>query len=770
MSSSNLLQDAALLVDEEAIRDRLAALRDLERRSDGELRQIIGRRNDMEIKISSLGRLLPQLSKLGNDARELCEMVGSTCALAENISSKVRELDLAKSHLQLTIKRVDDIVDLKGCMEGAQAALAGERFEEAAAFIHRYLSIDKKLLESEAAYSVDAHLVSPYESLNQAQDNLVQILRNRFDQAVLNNNKAEIDRFFKLFPFVMLHEEGLSKYARYLNSQIAKGCDSLLIGKQEGDDATRYVDAITTLFEKIAKTIENAQPAVETHYGPGYVVSLISQLQTECDTQASRILQHFLEGRRVTEKLAAVAKPTTGKEESIVEPLTLDPLLVELTTLMGRCDLYFRFVAKKIGADIDAFNASSKDEVKGGVRAKVDLHALEKIQRKSDLSRELQSLTGKYISLEEFFLSASVRKALSLDSRGPNEKVSTAVDDVFFIMSKVSRRALSSCSVDCFCAMLNHIGSNLVGAYLQHFQGHLDSGYPTGGLDLTALHGKLQMGLSSLAATAQPKPAGRTATSATAFISAAPAVQEAQQWFMVVLNNLQVSTEYAARLVTDCTSESTRVFSNVVGKDRSKLDSCLSDLGACQQSFKRQISAGLVQVRAAVVEPKIKELADEFLSVHFELSEEDLATFDPSSPCMSALIAALKTMLNECSELFTKGNFDDFVLLVAETCAEQLERVLAQLRFNRIGGLQLERDLRVLSTYLAAATQWSVRDRLIRLSQMSTLLNLEKVSELSEYWGQGTSPLTWRLTPAEARRFLKLRVDFKAEDISRLKL
>lgn len=38
----------------------------------------------------------PQLSKLGNDARELCEMVGSTCALAENISSKVRELDLAK--------------------------------------------------------------------------------------------------------------------------------------------------------------------------------------------------------------------------------------------------------------------------------------------------------------------------------------------------------------------------------------------------------------------------------------------------------------------------------------------------------------------------------------------------------------------------------------------------------------------------------------------------------------------------------------------------
>ena len=38
----------------------------------------------------------PKLARLHGDAQALFEMVGSTCALAENVSSKVRELDLAK--------------------------------------------------------------------------------------------------------------------------------------------------------------------------------------------------------------------------------------------------------------------------------------------------------------------------------------------------------------------------------------------------------------------------------------------------------------------------------------------------------------------------------------------------------------------------------------------------------------------------------------------------------------------------------------------------
>ncbi|KAI8025634.1 Conserved oligomeric Golgi complex subunit 4 [Camellia lanceoleosa] len=67
-------------------------------------------------------------------------------------------------------------------------------------------------------------------------------------------------------------------------------------------------------------------------------------------------------------------------------------------------------------------------------------------------------------------------------------------------------------------------------------------------------------------------------------------------------------------------------------------------------------------------------------------------------------------------------------------------------------------------------TQRTVGDKFARLTQMATILNLEKVSEILDFCGENSGPMTWRLTPAEVRRVLGLRVDFKPEAIAALKL
>lgn len=86
----------------------------------------------------------------------------------------------------------------------------------------------------------------------------------------------------------------------------------------------------------------------------------------------------------------------------------------------------------------------------------------------------------------------------------------------------------------------------------------------------------------------------------------------------------------------------------------------------------------------------------------------------------------------------------------------------------QIGGLQLDKELRILISYLTNSTTWSVRDKFSRLTQITILLTIEKVSEVTDYWGKG--PVTWRLTPQEVKQVLGLRVDFKSEDVKRLKL
>lgn len=170
----------------------------------------------------------------------------------------------------------------------------------------------------------------------------------------------------------------------------------------------------------------------------------------------------------------------------------------------------------------------------------------------------------------------------------------------------------------------------------------------------------------------------------------------------------------------------------------------------------------------------------------------------------------------------------------------------------QLGGLQFDKELRSLIAYLTTVTTWTIRDKFARLSQIATILNLERVScadggflglqqpqlgsvrcpglsqamshvwggeklgntpkfdgclpaggsweeiltlpvqpqldfelgrflqlsplfppqvtEILDYWGPNSGPLTWRLTPAEVRRVLGLRKDFRDEDIKRLRL
>lgn len=125
--------------------------------------------------------LRPNLQLIEGDAVQLSGMISFTCSLAENVSSKVRQLDLTKVatihiciictlykndspsllsastqplHLVLfqkrlyqAIQRADDILDLKFCTDGVQTALRNQDYEQAAAHIHRYLSLDQSVIE-----------------------------------------------------------------------------------------------------------------------------------------------------------------------------------------------------------------------------------------------------------------------------------------------------------------------------------------------------------------------------------------------------------------------------------------------------------------------------------------------------------------------------------------------------------------------------------------------------------------------------------------------
>src|SRR5699024_6216405 len=65
-------------------------------------------------------------------------------------------------------------------------------------------------------------LEQSFAKLHEAERRLKTIVCARFDEAVADKDLASVERFFKIFPLIGQHEEGLRKYAAYLCAQISE--------------------------------------------------------------------------------------------------------------------------------------------------------------------------------------------------------------------------------------------------------------------------------------------------------------------------------------------------------------------------------------------------------------------------------------------------------------------------------------------------------------------------------------------------------------------
>uniref|UniRef100_A0A3Q3MTN4 Conserved oligomeric Golgi complex subunit 4 n=1 Tax=Mastacembelus armatus TaxID=205130 RepID=A0A3Q3MTN4_9TELE len=687
-----------------------------EKEVEAELDRLVGQEGTIHTKMLALQRMGPNLQLIGGDASQLSGMITFTCSLAENVSRKVRQLDLAKTRLYNVIQRADDILDLKFCTDGVQTALRNEDYEQAAAHIHRYLSLDQSVIElsrqGEESSAVDASLVM----LQEAEQKLKVIVAEKLDEAVAAVDLAQVERFFKIFPLLGLHQQGLARFGHYLCSQLAsKAAENLLLAT--GGDLSEkraqliFADTLTLLLEGIARVVETHQPIVETYYGPGHLYTLITHLQQECDRQAKKIVDKFSQQRGYRSKL--------------------DPVLAEVTLMNARAELYLRFLRRRIMADFEV----------GDIQSITQEHQqnVEKLLKHCLLSTMMQELIGYYIPMEEYYMRESVNKAVAMDTYEKGQLTSSMVDDCFYIVKKCISRALSSSSIDCLCAMINHANSVLDSDFREVLYNKLRQGFPA-----TTLQ-DIQRGVSSAVSLMQSS------------------LQQGK------FNTLGIeSTENAkAAFLNDCS----KLFSQGGGSgEQAKIESCLSDLVNTSTKFKDLLQEGLTELNTTAIKPQVKPWISSFLSISHNIEEEEFNDYEANDPWVQQLIVNLEQLMAEFKTALSPVIYDTLTSLMTSLISIEMEKTVLKCSFSRLGGLQFDKELRSLVAYLTTVTTWTIRDKFARLTQMATILNLERVTEILDYWGPNSGPLTWRLTPAEVRQVLALRIDFRSEDIKRLRL
>uniref|UniRef100_A0A673N5I7 Conserved oligomeric Golgi complex subunit 4 n=1 Tax=Sinocyclocheilus rhinocerous TaxID=307959 RepID=A0A673N5I7_9TELE len=689
--------------------------------------------------------LRPNLQLIEGDAVQLSGMISFTCSLAENVSSKVRQLDLTKKRLYQAIQRADDILDLKFCTDGVQTALRNQDYEQAAAHIHRYLSLDQSVIELSKQGGEGSAVEASLALLQEAERNLKALVTTRLEEAVATGDLPQVERFFKILPLLGLHEQGLARFAQYLCSQLASKAEEnllLAVGSDLGERRAPviFADTLTLLLEGIARIVETHQPIVETYYGPGRLHTLLAHLQNECDKQAQKIVDKFVQQRDYNNKFQVIqSSMMRGMATEKIEPRDLDPVLCEVTLMNSRAELYFRFLRRRIVADFEVADAMADEAV-----IQEHQQSLMQLLKNCQLSRTMQELIGYYIPMEEYYMRESVNKAVAMDTAEVGQLNSSMVDDVFYIVKKCISRALTSSSSDCVCAMINHATSVLETDFREVLVCKLRAGYPVSALQ------DLQRGVSSAVSLMQSSLQHGKITNLTQTLGI-----ESQE---------QAKSAY----LSDCA----KLFSQGAGSDhaKAKIDSCLSDLVNTSSNFKDLLQEGLQELNNTSIRPQVKPWISSFLSVSHNIEEEEFGEYEANDPWVQQLIVQLEQLMAEFKVGLSPVIYDTLTSLMTSLIAMEMEKTVFKCTFSRLGGLQFDKELRALVAYLSSVTSWTIRDKFARLAQMATILNLERVSEILDYWGPNSGPLTWRLTPAEVRQVLALRVDFRSEDIKRLRL
>ncbi|KAF7728336.1 Golgi transport complex subunit 4 [Apophysomyces ossiformis] len=770
-----LSQNLDSLTNIDDIRESLRLLDDEETRIDASLDRILSEKQDMQDALGTLDTLKPLLCNLKNSSSQMLDTIYQTSLLAENISDKVRQLDQEQSRAKEAIKYVEDVQELKHCILGIQQAMHRKDYDEAAGLLQRASYINPAVLQGTLAeFTVVGSRVDddvamlnptsenpdhPVKTLADTKAALFSIFSQRFDDAVAERNEMAITRDFKLFPLIGCQTEGLDKYSRFVCNIIKARCAEEL-RMADVSLPTYFADALTRLFENIAVIIDQHQPFVETHYGRGKMLRIIQRLQEESDTQSGNILDRFVEQRKLSAKtktdahgklietqslnIAMVRATAAGRPPNaaaptspilaqntneLVDPRQLDANLLELALISQRSALFHIFLNER--ADDEMEYLGTDDQQQAMVMNGKDrrFYGTNGLLISSGLTKRIKELLTSYLIIDEYLLKQSMDKAMKLDHYDPSSgQTSTCVDDVFFILKKVVKRSISTYEPEVISSTIGAVMKGLDSSYMQQFRQKMSSAFA--GYDNTARAGDRS-------------------------------IDQAKINYMVVLNNLDVSADYTKRLAEEMKPDvATGMWKNA-DSDTMLVNAELDKLQSTSKNFEKLLKNGMEQLHNQTLKPWIRPLFQgAYREVKYVLEEDEYNEADIEELFVKRFRHSFDSMINLYRDTLTESNFGILMGLVIDAVTIQWERIVLQTRFNQYGALRFDKDLRAVIHYVSVMTESFSRDRFTRLTQMATLLNFEEPSEIYDYWGAKAGPVSWRLTVAEVKKILALRVNY----------
>ncbi|THY93137.1 hypothetical protein D6C95_05948 [Aureobasidium pullulans] len=747
------------------IRATLAELGQQEATVTARLDALLASQRDLSRQLTKLDLARAHLGSQVVQTRSISNgMLSSAASTASRISNAVNQLDREQAAVKSILNVVDQVAELKACVLGVNGSMgAAQDWETAASYLHRASQIPDHVIDGAFAEEIvpTAEVPdAPRVTLTEASESLCGLFLREFDKAASEGDGQRVTRFFKLFPQIGKSDQGLDAYGRYVCTGVAQRARNNLSATNKRSDNLFYASALTKLFEQIALIVDGHEPLVERHYGQGSMAKVIERLQAEADMQGGIVLDAWADDRNLARKIKDVksyafsflvqsflpsqksstarsSSPASSRasEDEGVNMKEVDALLSETAMMLSRWALYTRFVATKINPGIEEHIAMP------------DLLANSRLHKKI-----VEALIEPFNTMSTFFFRRSVEKAFQMDEQpfdltlNPNKPlgsnapfITSAVDDVMYIVNQVLQRTLATSQRSVVASVMPSVSRVLTGDFFGMIQRKMrDESYPK-----AAIQGALP-----------PE---------SVIIS-----------FLVLINNLDISTDYLRRIVNSnlgkldpnnqdqqqqhATIPDLFPFAHDAVFVETTLTSILTTFSSKTSDL---ITEAVEVVLKQVMRPRLRPVfVETFRDVEYLLDADDAnsETVDTDAMVPQRFERGWMQFTLPIKRILTPHTYDLLISTTISYLARALEKRIWSYygRVNELGAAKLERDISGIVNAAVKGGKYALRDAFVRCTEMTLILNMEE-DEWEEIRGLGVEEqreqgMEWHLDASERAR------------------
>lgn len=323
-------------------------------------------------------------------------------------------------------------------------------------------------------------------------------------------------------------------------------------------------------------------------------------------------------------------------------------------------------------------------------------------------------LSGKfreaYETMELWFARRSVEKAFQLNTydRSATPPVSTAVDDVMYIVKLVIERAVCAGNAVLFANIVNGVKRILEGDHAAALKR----------LWMTASgHYKQLMDKMSYAtgapAVAQSGSLARPLTTAET---------DAREKVLIATNNFDLSREYLSKIIetrlTDPSIQQTFVF----GDDSQQVMAALRSLATTRIHFESLLANALDEVFQTEVRPRLRLiLSDSFRDLRFILSHAEFEELMMEHTLLERFKSIWNNAFDGVRPTLSDAALVKLTDIALSAVVHPMERKLMSLKCNEMGAIYLESEVQAIIAYVSPS--YKSRDKFARVLEVVLTLN-----------------------------------------------